>query len=210
MEAMCFLRRAAIQRSRQRPTTDLSTALVARATAWQGLKPIDPDLTNVHIPTYAAQFPHLPGFFFAVQQPVALESELLFERLLKSCARRRGWDVHVIATAGSDQMDILMAESLAELPNCCTYNADAVYDDDGAVTYLEWFNSAARVLLNGDCEDMSRMICTLAGSLRKGTFKSELVLAAQKSLRRYIVVDMFADVALAVDPSNQKYAAGRF
>lgn len=187
-----------------------SSRLVARAKTWQLVKPIDKDLTEVHIPKFACPFPWLPGFFFGVQRPTAFETELLFDRALRVCARRRCWDADEVATRGGHDMRILTAEALAAIPNCCVYNADVNVGDSGNIQQIDRFSADERVLMNGDCEDGARTLSSLAWSLRHGAYTSPLVVAAQTAVRSYVVAQMFGDVALPEDPSNDAYKTGRY
>ena len=187
----------------------MSDALVSRAKVWyQSRTPLDKDLADVHVPRFPSRWSSLPGFFFAVQTPVANESEMLFTRLLRASCRRRG--LNRVPVDDARLMDLVTAEALAALPNSNVYNADVNIDSRGNATSIDRFSDDERVLRNGDCEDMAAEVRNLAWSLRTGTWSTDEVRAAQRSVRRYIVAETFGAVALPPDPANDPYKSGRF
>jgi hypothetical protein len=195
-------------------TKTLMEQLIGRSTAWyKQTEPLTPALRQVHVPKYPCQF-KLPGFAFAAQAPVDFEPEGLFERALYAAARRRGWPREGLAARlRSSQADanILMAESLAAIVNCCSYNEDCVVDEiNGKPIFTEAFDASMRAILSGDCEDMAREVANLAWSLRFGTYRSELVRLAQRALSFYVVVELFGLEIIdpnMLDKSLEKYEA---
>ena len=185
----------------------LADNLSARSEHWyDAAAPLHPDLENVHVPRLPSIFPKLPGFEFAALVPVGHENPLLFERALKSVARRRG----VSLSDGWETADWaadVVAESLAAIPNCFPYNEDAKVDPiTGAPVADEAFYGDARSIGSGDCEDMAHEIINLYYALLKGRWKpGSLVQKAQAVLAAYIVVEMFAGVLMDGNPSNERY-----
>ncbi len=188
-------------------------AIKHRSKQWyHANEPIEDDLAEIHVPAYPCAFPFLAGFFFAVQHPVDAEQEVLFSRALTAAARRRGW-VLLDAMRKKDTACILTAESLGLIVNCNVYNEDCRLDPaGGAVVPNEMFLTDARTLGNGDCEDEAREMCTLAFSLRAGSFASEAVRMAQQALSYYVVSQAFGTVPADGESTNQQYvvSGGRY
>jgi len=188
-------------------------AIKQRSKQWyRAHEPIEDDLAEVHVPAYPCAFSFLPGFFFAVQHPVDAEQEILFTRALTAAARRRGW-VLLDAMRKKDTACILTAESLSLIVNCNVYNEDCRPDPaGGAVVPNEMFLADARTLGNGDCEDEAREMCTLAFSLRTGSFATEAVRMAQQALSYYVVSQAFGTVPADGESTNQQYvvSGGRY
>jgi len=186
--------------------------IVERSKKWyKTRKPIDPDLANVHVPRLPSFWCRLPGFFFSVQTPVEHETEQFFVNVLRASMRRRNLQQSDVLS-DARLMDIVTAEALAALPNSNVYNADVDVDlaNENKLTNIDRFSNDERIFKCGDCEDMAAEVRLLAYSLRKGNWNTEIVRAAQRSVRRYVVGETFGAVALPPDPANDPYKAGRF
>jgi hypothetical protein len=196
------------------PLTDevcqMSTACVKDASSWyinstKKLAPLVDALKTVHLPRFACRFDKLPGYFFAVQLPTADESEVLFIRALTIASERRGHAVLEIIN-NVPQYAVVVVEALAAIPNSFAYNADVRLNENREPFIIERFSADARLLRNGDCEDLAREVITLAHSLRNGVYTAPVVCAAQAIMRQYVACEMFSAIQMEgeLDTSNKK------
>lgn len=163
---------------------------------------IDDALKVVHVPTLPCMFPFLPGFVFAALRPIVSESDEFFMRALRAAARQRRWVLRD-ALRDDDKACVLLAESLAVVPNCFVYNEDCRVLPDGTIVPEEAFYAENTA---GDCEDNAKKLMNYANELRFGSFTSPEVLRIQQMLSNYIVAEQFACVLMAsVDTSDPNF-----
>jgi hypothetical protein len=179
---------------------------------WRSGTAVDDELRKVHVATLpVGLFDFFPSYWFLVQMPASPDPESLYMKALHVAARRRS--VRLSLSMPDGDMAIVVAEALAAIPNCFPYSADTNHLKGGDRLGERFSRDlrpehAGRIQVPGDCEDGAAEICTLAHALRTQAFKSPIVQAAQRVLRRYIVGQHFSAVRLGYSPGLEGYSTG--
>lgn len=201
---------------------------------WSNLAPLDKEVKNTHLQGLPGKCPFFPSQWFSFSTTAAPEDERVVLAALNCAASRRGIDAAALAKTAAQANAWLGAPRLGKKPikahpsvvlmayiagesgqlitNFLSYCEDTNVDGDTKMT-IDEFSSDARVLGDGDCEDLAKNIVMFLDSIRSGpigsksNWASPVAFAAQQVLRLYVPLLILGAVKL--DYVSAAYSVGK-